>query len=356
MGWKVKLKWAVFIMCSLTTLVLFNNCQPAIPVGEADGSSKGTPPSGGPRAAQNYFTGTVLPIFQNKNKCAQCHGAQPRDNPPFLGPNSIFDYAGMKAKVATDVAATADNNYILNKMKGSPYHGAVGINYDACVGDVLGSVSPCKEVKTWLTMEFPYLTGGLVGAVTNVSLFGVVTGYAVEGNRNNKILVHVYVDGPVDIGTKVGEYTANLVGSGDLSGNFFSFTLPPEFRNADQHRLYIYGKTAVAANLLQGMPYTYISYTQSTEGMDYFNNTVRPAFVTNCGSCHSAYTGAATGYESAFSALTTPAPALTGTEMNNTLVRKMSGTISHSGGDRCSGINNGPCALVQRWWTIEFGN
>jgi hypothetical protein len=61
-------------------------------------------------------------------------------------------------------------------------------------------------------------------------------------------------------------------------------------------------------------------------------------------------------YEAAILQLGSPSPTSGGSPLNNRFINKMAGQ-GHGGGDYCNGDkNNMPCATVQNWWAVEFGN
>jgi hypothetical protein len=290
------------------------------------------------------FQDRVLPAL--RQQCTNCHVTQPRDVGAggVFATDRIYNYSFLQPLVRQGPSAT--NNPLYNKVRGIVSHTGAG---DQCIGDINGTVSPCRELVEWAQMESPQSGADLSGIVNYVTSLGRVTGFARNNQTPNlAINVVVYVNGPIGQGELVGTYLANLPGAGLANGHTFDFSLPAMARDGVTRRLYIYGGSALAANLLPGMPYSYTAYTSTQAGIDYFEATVRPRLATACANCHT-WT-----YESAYARLTNPLPIAGGTSLNNTLINKMSG-MAHGGGNRCGGGKNAePCSLVRDWWIREF--
>jgi hypothetical protein len=97
----------------------------------------------------------------------------------------------------------------------------------------------------------------------------------------------------------------------------------------------------------------------SVTPFEYFDTEFLDAVVSqNCTSCHGAPNAGGTGaplslfsYEDMFRRLVAGDSA-----ENNELIRKVTNQISHTGGDQCNGsLSNPPCAQIQRWWELVFG-
>jgi hypothetical protein len=105
-----------------------------------------------------------------------------------------------------------------------------------------------------------------------------------------------------------------------------------------------------------------IGQTQSAdEGRKFFYDNVLPALAKNgCPTCHAVgyMHPNVTVYEELLRRL-----AIGDSPTNNAVVYKIANLRSiapdrpnHPGGQRCATVAAEPCATIQRWWTIEFGN
>lgn len=340
----------LFLSIGLLVLTLFfNNCQPWQPVSTNGLSSNGisnTSGSGGSggslTAGEVYFQSSLIPVLQTN--CSSCHSAG-------KAPVRIFDYAFLRGYSLGGTSVT--NSPLYNKVRDAIPHGvagaiALGDPADLCPLDNRGSVSPCREIRTWLLSEYPQLNDSVMqGQINYVNLLGEVSGYAINSaNPAAAINVVVYANAPFDQGgVMIGTFSANMAALNTVeNGHTFRFTLPPAYRDGIQRRIYIYGVSAVTENLLFNSPFAYVAFPGS--GQAYFENTVRPRL--SCSGCHF-WT-----YEEAFAKLAIPLFTAGGTATNNTLINKMSG-VSHGGGNVCPGGKaSEPCASVQNWWNQEF--
>jgi hypothetical protein len=292
--------------------------------------------------AQTYFVNTLTPQLQIQ--CSSCHAVN-------KAPVRIFDYTYLRSLALLGPAAS--NNPLYNKVRDQVSHGvaaavALGDPGDLCPLDNRGSVSPCREIRTWTLLENPALNdSAIIGQINFVNLLGDVSGYAINSqNTAAAINVIVYANAPANQGgTLVGTYPANQTALNSVENNHtFRFTLPVAFRDGTTKRLYVYGVSATTDNLLFNSPFSFVSFPGT--GRTYFNNNVSARLA--CNNCHS-WT-----YEDAFDRLAMPLFSAGGTATNNTLINKMSGA-NHGGGNLCpGGKNSGPCAFVQNWWNEEF--
>lgn len=350
----LKMKKYISVLMSsvvgISMIFLFNNCgegfqtmQDAVEQSSTtDGTTTipGTIPPPTMVTPQQYFTNSVLPLF--RNKCMACHVTMPSmaQGPPATA--AIYTYANAKNYALTG-ATNATNNTLYNKMLGLSHGGGI-----ICPGDVKGSVSPCKEVKTWILMENPLLTDGMAGVTNYVTTLGQVRGWAIDPTApTTAISVVVYVDGPVGTGTMVGTYTASGAGSGVENGHVYSFQLPANLLNGAPRPLYVYGKTAVAANILTNSPFTYTGFAGTTAGATQFTNNVVTK-LNACMGCHSWATR-----ELTIPYLVAPTPLNGGTATNNLFINKTNGQ-GHAGGGFCGGNKaNEPCASITKWYRDE---
>lgn len=298
------------------------------------------PNNPGSAASQNYFATKVLPVFESQ--CVMCH-----NEPRFggNGPLTIYNYIQMRVKLASG-GESALNNDLINKVQGLITH--FGNNQCSTNGI---NAPPCSTIRDWWEFEFKTTSSGITGRVEQVSPIGEVIGWALDTRTPTQTFnVHVYIGGAVGVGTLVGQYPANQPGlGGQGAGHYFIFTLPDQYRNGQLRDLYVYGQTAVAANILQGAPKRFAAYLPRAAGQTYYNNTVRPALQSSCGACHGA-----PDYIADYVRMLNPTPAEGATSSTNRLVQKPSAQVTHGGGNVCGGANNGACALIQEWWRREF--
>lgn len=335
------------IALGLIIVVSFNNCQPMKAVDDnfTSSSSNGGGTGGGQtQAGAQYFESTVKPTFQLL--CSSCH-ALPKDvTPPnIMGPLSIFTYATMRDLMMPGPSAT--NNPLFNKVRNQVAHGGG----DMCVGDVSGSVSPCRELKNWATLEFPLFVEGIAGTIVNVTATGSIRGWALDTrNPATALTINIYVGGAAGAGgTLVASVPANLPGDGiQQNGHYFNYQLPANLADGVPRDFYFYGGAANAANLLPGMPQRIVAYTPRQAGRTFYNNTVAPALQV-CVGCHGNI-----DYDTRYYSLVSPLPANGGTANNNELIVKMMGGQNHGGGNQCAGGNASRCDVVRQWWAIEF--
>lgn len=314
-----------FALLGLLTVTAFINCGP----GEGSSSGGGSSQRVDPVA---FFNTQVRPTFLSR--CASCHDIPVRGG---TAPLTIFDYATARVLLANGPAA--NNNAMMNKAQGLNHGG----------GNTCGSPTqpPCSQITAWWNAEFGgTFTGRYAGQVYYVTSRGVVDGWAVDAQNTGTALTVYFYDGAKPGGTLIGNAPANLAGpAGNFPGNHvFSYTLPANYRNGTARSLYVYIQETEDV-LLQGTPLTYTAYTPRAQA--FFTSNVLPQLNTQCGSCHQR------DFNDAYNYLSSPLPNAGGTATNNVLITKGAGQ-SHSGGNRCGGINAGACAQIQEWWRREF--
>lgn len=93
----------------------------------------------------------------------------------------------------------------------------------------------------------------------------------------------------------------------------------------------------------------------SGAGQTYFNSTVMPMFNSRCISCHNEPRFGGTAPLSIYTYSNMRALLTSGTgSLNNALINRMQGIISHTGGNTCfTGVAQTPCAEVIAWWNTE---
>jgi hypothetical protein len=99
----------------------------------------------------------------------------------------------------------------------------------------------------------------------------------------------------------------------------------------------------------------------SDAGRQFFYDSVLPKLVQNgCPSCHAVgyMHPSVTDYDELLRRL-----AIGDSATNNVIIYTIANVRSiapdlptHPGGQRCQTVNSEPCASIQRWWKIEFGN
>lgn len=192
-------------------------------------------------------------------------------------------------------------------------------------------------------------SGQSAAEVLLISNSGSIWGYARDTVNKTLILnARFYVDGPAGNGRFAGEIWANQQSSGPNAGHFFTYQLPAEFVDGTTHSLYMYVVEDRAANLLA--PVSFAGYTPKAESV--FNEQINGFVQTNCTRCHQTYWK----YSTLLSGpLMNPTKAQGGTATNNLLIKKMTGVVSHTGGQFCpNGLNDPLCTEIQRWWNAEF--
>ncbi len=330
-----------FVVATFLLTVSYNQCAP--PGGQKLNSTSSledarNPNNPGSPASQNYFATKVLPVFEGQ--CISCH-----NEPRFggNGPLTIYTYIQMRVKLATGTSAF--NNDLINKVQGLISH----FGNNQCNNGI--NAPPCSTITDWWQFEFQTQSSGIIGRVEQVSPLGQVIGWTLDTrNPTQTFNAVVYVGGPVGTGTLVGSYPANQPGlGGQGAGHYFIFNLPNNLRDGQLRDLYVYGQSAVAANVLQGAPVRFAAYLPRAAAQTYYESTVRPALQTSCGNCHGT-----PDYNSNYLSLVSPTPAEGATSSTNRLVQKPSGQITHGGGTICANANAGPCALIQEWWRREF--
>jgi cytochrome c553 len=240
------------------------------------------------------------------------------------------------------------NNEVINKVQNVVTHSGG----NRCTGGL--TATPCKELVEWYQTEFKGSANGFLGGISTVTFDGVVQGWAVDSaNPTAKVNVVFYInDTGVGIGTSIGSQTANLDGVVPVSSpayqHSFSFTLPTQYKNGTTHTIYVYANSASPANVLPAASKTFAAFAPTVAGMNYYNNTVKPA-LNVCASCHFV------DYGEQYRALAFPSPREGGTATNNSLIARPGGLTGHGGGNICGGINGTPCNLFQQWWALEFG-
>ncbi len=92
-----------------------------------------------------------------------------------------------------------------------------------------------------------------------------------------------------------------------------------------------------------------------SQGEEFFNNTIEPAFQNQCMACHTAPVNnpAVPGPLSIFDYSQMRVKLLNGGATNNELIRKVQGMISHVGGNQCA-ANPTICQNLQDWYAQEI--
>jgi hypothetical protein len=269
-------------------------------------------------------------------ECASCH-ADPRMMVPIQGPETIYSYPDMKAKLAQGTSST--DNAMYNTMRNVVSH----TGGDRCNAGV--DASPCKEVIAWWHLEYGAdpATAASRGTITSVDALGEVYGYAFDP-----------ADGPKGTGTSVGTVVANSAGvDANVAGNHaFTFQLPDTLRDGKAHQLYgtvmISGSEEPLDDANTPTPFTSWGFT--TAGRAYYTANIQSQ-LSQCSGCHTI------SYEQQYYSLIAPAPNQGGTATDNELINKPSetNTTTHGGGLKCATPNSSPCKEFQAWWAIEFG-
>lgn len=308
------------------------------------GNNQGSSAEVGSPNGKAFFESAISP--QLKSTCLTCHkeGSQGGS-----GPTRIFDYTTMFLKLKN--GTTQLDNELLKKVKNEIPH--TGGNQCSAAGNE----SPiCKLMIEWWNREFKAPASSdkdLVAEILNIDSFGKVYGYAMLNSMpSEKLQISLYIDGIAGTGQFQLKVDANLVGNGGtFGGHYFEYQLPDKFREGVSHTLYAYAGEETSDRLIKGNGKTFVAYTFSTAGRNYFDTNLKPIFAKRCVSCHSATDSS---YENRFMALLNPTPAAGGTAVNNLIIRKLSGSTAHSGGNICGSVSNSPCSLIQEWWGIEF--
>ncbi len=219
--------------------------------------------------------------------------------------------------------------------------------FNNCTGG-LDSQSSASEADSNSAANVNF-SGNKAAEILLVSNSGSVWGYARDTVNKSQILnVRFYVDGASGGGRFAGQAWANQLSSGPNAGHFFTYQLPAEFVDGLSHTLYMYVVDERVENMLA--PVSFAGYTPKAESV--FNSQINGFVQTNCTRCHQSYWKYSTLYSGP---LMKPTPAQGGTATNNLLIKKMSGVVSHTGGQFCpNGLNDPLCAEIQRWWKAEF--
>jgi hypothetical protein len=305
-----------------------------------DGEIKSSLPENDSDLGKEFFIKEVEPLFQES--CSECH-APPRFEVPVRGPISIFSYDLMKAKLTQ--GAASNDNQLYNKIRNIVEH----TGGDKCrngPNDVL-----CTVLNEWWEIETKQTANInlLVSKISGISPEGRVTGYAGDSSDTDASLeIRIYLDGD---DTPVVTTFADRSGfDGGLSGEHaFSFELPNEFKQGEEHDLIIKAVISAGETSLMTAPFKFVAYSKNSDGETFFNNTIKGQLENTCGGCHSV------SYNSQWASLISPPPDQGGIATSNKLILKASGN-DHAGGNRCGGLNSSMCADFQTWWALEFGN
>ncbi len=301
------------------------------------------------REALMFFNESVIPAFETT--CKACH-ADPRESPIIQGPQSIYGYSSMKSWL------TEGNSMLNNKLMQKVTNAITHQGGDQCNGNV--EAGPCSIIIAWWKKEFGESSEsvdgfGNLGKIDEVDATGDVYGYA--GSKNDPAAVaeiNLYVGGPKGSGTLIATFDADQNGyAGGIPGNHaFKFKLPEAQRDGTSKVLHAYGKIDGVEFELGGSPYTFVAYTSTQAGQNYFASDVQPALNNTCsnGSCHAS----GFAYNGAYYRLITPSPAAGGTASNNGIINRANGLLNHPRNicDRVSG--GAPCSQLRTWWGLEF--
>jgi hypothetical protein len=186
------------------------------------------------------------------------------------------------------------------------------------------------------------LTGTLSSNIDSVSSSGLVYGYAVDSTQKTKSMkVFFFADGPAGVGALLGESFANTGTVGSNAGHYFSFKIPISYADGKTHKIYAYGFSPEAANLIKSSAMSYVAYTPKAQTL--YDTQLSSSVQNRCNGCHSfSYTDLLYGQ------LLKPGPLSGGSAINNGFYNKVNG--GHNG-NSCS---NFPCTSIQAWWTAEF--
>lgn len=180
----------------------------------------------------------------------------------------------------------------------------------------------------------------------------LIKGYAYDSNNPQiSFAVELWVNGPLNVGTNLGQITANAQHNLFPQGPYaFNFSVPPAYQDGQMRQIYAYAITPGSGtrNALGNSPLAFWAGTNQA-GMSYYNSTVAPAVQADCTACH-----AAPSYLSLKQLMAEPDRFSGGTAANNTLINTALGGNNHGGGNRCGSASGSPCAEFQSWWAIEF--
>jgi hypothetical protein len=201
---------------------------------------------------------------------------------------------------------------------------------------------------------------GLDASVSGVNTSGLVSGWALDpADTDRKVAVAFYLDGPVGQGVKIGVTVATGFGIGGSKyiGHYFSFRIPAQYIDNNQHSIYAYAGTEDAAGLLPSTPKTYAAFAMTQDFQDYFTSDISPYFnnPTNMGGKGCNVSGCHAGQVSVdqfFIPLSTPSPFIGGTATNNALYLRMTGGMGHAGGSFCGDTSF--CSDLRAWWALQF--
>lgn len=188
-------------------------------------------------------------------------------------------------------------------------------------------------------------SGKVTGVIDSVSISGQVWGYAFDPvNKSKTLKVLFYLDGPVGVGTLIGEALANIQSLGINAGHYYKFDLPPAYADGKNHKIYAYGQSATPSLALTPGEMSYASFTPKAEPV---YNSFLNSYVSNCSRCHS------WNFNSLYyGALVSPTPLQGGTATNNKLINKL---LNGHNGNSCNGnLTTSPCSNIQAWWNAEF--
>ncbi len=346
------------VLCFLMATLMLTGClttatSPNLTGFSGGGGGGGGGNTGSGRAGKDYFNNSVLPAL-NAN-CRSCH-----NDPRFgtTGPLSIYNYDLMLADLRAG-SSPEENEFILRVQNQLPHSGG-----DRCNGNV--NSSPCAELQSWWVKEVADGNGPTslapFGQIGEVNLEGVYSGWCIDGDApEQSTQVEIYLNAKKEAGgVLLGTVQANQPYAGlNYPGNHgFSFSIPMANRDKNTHALFAYclDLGSNPDGLINSSARNFRLYPQTVAGKNYFDNTLRPAMVSNCNGCHAANIDPIYNYNYNFANFVgNPIPASGGTATSNKLINKASG-LNHSGGNRCGNINSPPCSLMQTWWTNEFGS
>lgn len=108
--------------------------------------------------------------------------------------------------------------------------------------------NPSGSPNRLLYVSFPNPNNPPQGQVEAVERYGAVRGWARDPDGvANPCTVSFYIDGPAGTGTFAGQTVASLPRSQDPVGSFgFAWVLPNQWRDGQQHTLYVYAQEAAA--------------------------------------------------------------------------------------------------------------
>lgn len=189
-------------------------------------------------------------------------------------------------------------------------------------------------------------------ALTEVTSGGDVRGWAVnKDDLDRSVVVTIYLDQPQDRGGTLAITTTasrNGADGNHPGGHSFLATLGSTFCTGGWRDAYIYGDNV----LLSADPEKVRCFWYTDAGRAFFDANVL-AKLNGCkaSGCHQDIS-----YDRYFPSFLGHGPNEGGTARDNSLINRpaLANGYTHSGGNRCGGLDGSPCAEFQQWWAVEF--